>query len=195
MKKKVKIGLIVLGALFLIGMASSGDDQTQSTPDQESQEAQENTEKQEEIDESSLSPEEQIRKTIEDQLPGQNNMDTDRLESIEMAKDSTGLYRVEIGFNADDNFSKNMIKTGIESQMSEIYQAIFTKFDNVGEISIGARFPLADAYGNESLKVVYYTTLTKAEADKINWNTSDATLKLRIIPGVWQTDLIHPDFQ
>lgn len=189
MKKKIKWILLGLGAFIFILILAGGGDSSESNQAP-------NTQKmaQQQAEQANLTPEEQIKASVQNLLSGQNNLDQDRLESVEVTELEGGL-RVEVGFNADDNFGNNLIKSGMEKQMSEIYQELYTNYDNINEVSVGARFPMADQYGNESQLVVYYTTLSKEEADKVNWNADSSTLKLSILPGVWETDILHPEFK
>lgn len=60
---------------------------------------------------------------------------------------------------------------------------------------MAAYFTLVDKYGQRSDVVVYKSILDKAEADKVNWQQDDAYLKLTILPGVWETTLLHPDLR
>lgn len=190
MKKKIKWILLGLVAFIFLLVFVGGGDSTE-TEQVEPNLQQEVQVQQEQAD---LAPEEQIKISIQSMLSGQNNLDQNRLESVEVTDIADG-FRVEVGFNANDNFGNELIKSGMEKQMSEIYQELFTKYDNINEVSVGARFPLTDQYGNEKQSVVYYTTLTKEEAGKVNWNVDNTTLMLSILPGVWQTDILHPEFK
>ena len=52
----------------------------------------------------------------------------------------------------------------------------------------------SDKYGNQSDGVVYRTFLEKTEADKVNWTADKTTLKVSILPEVWTTVFLLPDF-
>ena len=142
-----------------------------------------------------LSEEEQIRKLISEQLKGDNNLGKPYIRKIDVIKQVNGGWGVFVEYNADDNLTKNLRKIGIEKKMSEIYIALYTSGKDIRSASVSAYFPLVDKYGNESDGVVYKSILDKKEADKINWNSDPSTLKLSILPGVWTTSILHPEFR
>jgi hypothetical protein len=141
-----------------------------------------------------LSEKDQIKKLVTDQLSGQNNMKKDNLKNLVVIEQEDGGWNVEIGFNADDNFSMNLIKTGIETQMSKLYIALFNSGKDIKTVSISAYFPLEDQYGNVNDRVVYASTLNNEEANKVNWNANRTSLEHSILPGVWTTTMLHPEF-
>jgi hypothetical protein len=100
---------------------------------------------------------------------------------------------VFVEFNASDNFSKGMIKGGIEITMYRIYKLLYTSpdfGDVVGQATVAAYFSMMDKYGNESEDVVYKTGLEKKTADKINWKNIDLPQQLA---ELWDVYLISPE--
>lgn len=203
MKKLIKWSLVVFIGLGVLSAISGKTDN-----EQKKEKAQVATEK-EKVEKTTESPteppsptklpkeltdEEKIIDKIDGLLAGKNNMKKDYKKSLEIKENEKHLFEIEIGFNASDNLSEKLIKSGIESKMSEIYIALYKEFDNIETIAISAAFPMQDKYGNKDDLVVYYSELTKDEANKINWDTYEATLKLRVLPSVWTTHLLHPLF-
>lgn len=142
-----------------------------------------------------LSEEEQIQKIVSDQLTGVNNMDKAYMKRIDVVEQVNGGWGVFVEYNADDNFTINLRKGSIELKMSEIYLALYRSNKDIRSVSIAAYFPLVDKYGNQSENVTYKSILDKAEADKVNWNADEATLKVSILPNVWTTSILHPEFR
>ena len=142
-----------------------------------------------------LSEKEQIQKLVSDQLKGTNNMKNPYVKKIDVIEQVDGGWGVFVEYNADDNLTKNLRKIGIEKRMSEIYIALYTSDKDIRSASVAAYFPLVDQYGNEFSGVVYKSILEKGEADKVNWGSDSSTLKLSILPGVWTTSILHPEFR
>ncbi len=191
MKKKIKWFAAGVGILLLLSIISSSEsDKKIKSETSTSPESQEVPQAQPELTDKQL-----IENTITQLLSGQNNRKVNNLGNTNITEIKDGIFKVEVEFNANDNFGNDLIKSGIEKQMSEIYQALFTGYKTVGEVSVGAKFPMVNEYGDESDVVVYHTTLIKDEADKVNWEADDSTLKLTILPSVWQTDILHSEFK
>lgn len=141
------------------------------------------------------SEEDQIKQLASKQLEGKNNSGKDFLRKIDVVKQEKGGWGVFVDYNADDNLTTDMRKGGIEMKMSDIYTALYTSGKDIRTASVAAWFPLQDKYGNASDGIVYKSMLDKAEADKVNWQTDKASLDLNILPKVWTTTLLFPDFQ
>lgn len=142
-----------------------------------------------------ISEEDQLKQIVADQLKGNNNMSKASLRSVNVVQQVDGGWGVFTEFNADDNLTMNMRRGGIESDMGEIYIALYTSGKDVRTASVAAYFPLVDKYGNGSDGMVYKTTLNKAEADKVNWSADGVTLRRSILPAVWTATLVHPEFR
>jgi hypothetical protein len=142
-----------------------------------------------------LTEEGQIRKLVSDQLKGKNNLEKDYIREIEVVKEVDGGWGVFVYYNADDNLTNKFIRGGIESKMTDIYAALYTSDKDIRQSFVAAYFPLVDKYGNESDAVVYKSILRKEEADKVNWNADRSLLENSILPKVWTTSILHPDFR
>lgn len=142
-----------------------------------------------------LSEQDQVKALVTEQLKGQNNMKRDNLKKLEVTEQESGGWNVTVDFNASDNLSTNLRKVGIEKQMSELYIALYKSGKDVRTTTVTAYFPLVDQYGKENDRAIYQSTLDKEEASKVNWDADQSSLKLSILPKVWTTTLLHPEFK
>lgn len=98
---------------------------------------------------------------------------------------------VEVTFMGSDNLTNNMIKRGMELNMIDGYEAIFTAGFPVLGVTIRALLPLMDRLGNESTGMVHRTELQQDIASKVNWKN-----KSRIdFTEVWETSYLHHGFR
>lgn len=147
------------------------------------------------------SPEEKMRQLVAAALSGQANTKKERLRRVAVfpqdvdENGNNSAWGVRVEFNADENLTTNLIKKGIEKQMSEVYQALYTSGLPITLVTIEAYYPLVDKYGNKSDSRVRQTTLEQAEAKKINWSADQSTLLMNIVPGVWDSGFTHPEFR
>ena len=192
-RHKIITGILILFALGIIGSAIGGENNNQTNSNTVS--TNENSSKTEENVTQELTEEEKIRALVQDVLKGKNNLGTQYVKKIDVIEQVDGGWGVFVEFNADDNLTTNLRKGSIESKMAEIYIALYTNSYNIRSASASAYFPLTDKYGNESSDVVYKSILNKTEADKVNWNANDASLKVSILPSVWTTSILHYEFQ
>jgi len=193
-----KVGLILGGlfVIFFIGFGMTTDTKTASTSNEQATQAQTVVSEPTSTPQAPvLSEQDQIKKIVTDQLKGQNNMKKDNLKSAEVTEQEDGGWNVTVEFNASDNLSTNLRKKGIESDMSELYIALYKSGKGIKTVSISAYFPLQDQYGNVNDRVIYASTLDSEEANKVNWNTDQSSLKLSVLPGVWTTTMLHPEFR
>lgn len=132
--------------------------------------------------------EDKIRASITDKT-GNNNKPKFIEVRVNKAFDNDKEYVVFVSINGDDNFSEDWIKKSIWGDMTDIYIALYKKPIGVREATIVAYFPMKDKHGNTSDEVVIKTSLETTEAKKVNWNEDEATLSLRILPNVWDTQI------
>lgn len=189
--------IVVVVLLVFLGITSPSSDSNSSQPTSNTNVSQTQTRQNEQKSEPAkpLSEEDQIRNIVSNQLKGNNNMDKQYIRKIDVVEQVNGGWGVFVEYNADDNLTTNLRKTGIEKTMSEIYIALYTSNKDIRSASVAAYFPLVDRYGNESEDVIYKSILDKTEADKVNWNADSSTLKLSILPEVWTTSILHPEFR
>lgn len=193
-----KVGLILGGLVFVffIGFGMTTDTQTATTSTEPATQTETVKNDPTSAPEAPvLSEQDQIKKLVSDQLKGQNNMKKDNLKSVEVSEVEDGGWNVAVEFNASDNLSTSLRKKGIESDMSELYIALYKSGKDIQTTTITAYFPLQDQYGNVNDRAIYQSVLTKEESSKVNWNVDQSSLKLSILPGVWDTTLLHPEFK
>lgn len=194
--KKAKIVVSSIFAILLvIGMASGGSKPSTGTTGATTPQPTAVVEKTKPTEAPALSESEQIKAIVTEQLKGTNNMKRDNLKKVDVSEAVGGGWNVAVEFNAGDNLSTKLRKTGIEKKMSEIYISLYTSGKDIKTVSVAAFFPLADQYGNESDGIVYKSTLAKEEANKVNWSADGSTLRLSILPKVWTTIMLHPEFR
>lgn len=190
--------IVVIALLVFVGLSSpsaENDESPQVVNNAVSTEQNQNAQAQQNEPPKPVSEDDQIRNIVSNLLKGSNNMDNQYVRKIDVVEQVNGGWGVFVEYNADDNLTTNLRKTGIEKTMSEIYIALYTSNKDVRSASVAAYFPLVDRYGNESEDVIYKSILDKAEAEKVNWNADSSTLKLSILPEVWTTSILHPEFR
>ncbi len=187
-KEKTRNGilLVIVIFVFVLAFSVSGNDSSTQTSTISIVETQK-------FD--ALSDEEKLEAVIGEVLQGQNNIDKNYSRKIEVSGSEINGYIVDIDFNSDDNLTTNLRKLSVESTMSEIYTAVYNSKIKIDMVRVTAYFPLIDKYGNESDGIVYKSVLPSEEAAKVNWETSKATLELDILPGIWTTINLHPEFR
>ena len=111
------------------------------------------------------------------------------LRDVEAIPQDGGGFVVTVNFNANDNLSMGFIRGGIENEMAETYETLFTSGEDVRSVVIGAYFTLVDNLGNETEELVYRTRLNFDVAQDINW----ANAAILNWPEVWITTDIHPE--
>lgn len=142
-----------------------------------------------------LPEDQQLRQIVENALSGKNNLNKDYIKNIDITSQADGGWGVFVDYNADDNVTTSARKKSIEMKMSEVYVALYTSNKDVRSASVAAHFPLQDSYGNESDGVIYKSVLGKSDADKVNFQANESTLKLRILPAAWETTVLNQDFR
>lgn len=101
-----------------------------------------------------------------------------------------GLYNVNIRFNGEDSWSPSMTKKTIAWQMQDVYQGLYEAKLNIRDIYCFASLKLTDQYGQESVMVVYKTSLERAIAEKINWDRKRSL----DFDNIWDVDFVHRSF-
>ena len=80
---------------------------------------------------------------------------------------------VDVVFEGSPNLTNSMTRRGIEYDMADGYEAIYTAGVPVHSATIEAHMTLIDARGNESLGNVYGTRLDGEPARGVNWPNKD----------------------
>lgn len=142
-----------------------------------------------------LSEKDQIKQIVSNELKGDNNMQKPFLRKVDVLEHKDGGWAVIVDYNAADNLSTKYIRQGIEMKMSDIYKALYTSGKNVTMVSVAAFLPSTDKYGNQNEAIVYESALDKEVANKVNWDIDSATLRLSVLPGLWNNTFLHPEFR
>lgn len=176
-----KTWFIILIFIAIFSFPYLFKNQSQTNPEQK-------TDKEVQSEQIPNSPEEEIKILIQKNLAGENNMSFPYEDKIEITKTDNGKYSIDIKFNADDNLSKNLIKTGIQMKIAEILTSLYTERDDIQSVTISALFPLQDKYGESFRGDVYVAQLDIDEAKKVNWELDPAYLAQSILPNIYQVN-------
>ena len=99
---------------------------------------------------------------------------------------------VHVVFEGANNLTTSWIKRGIEMAMWDGYHAIFTcGAEGVALATMEARMTLLDNLGNESMGIVYGTTLSGDVASRVNWDNRE----IMDPTAVWETYWLNRSFQ
>lgn len=107
---------------------------------------------------------------------------------VSQAGEGWGVY---VEFDASDSLTMGWIRSGIEGDMADAYDALFNSPYDVRQASMAAYSPTTDKYGNSSETVVYKTLLESGTARRVNWAESWAV----DWPRVWTTSMMHPELR
>jgi uncharacterized membrane protein len=177
------VGLILIGFILLVFLTPSSN---------KTKEPEINTSQI--VSDTNLTNEQKIEQIVAQTLKGKNNNEKDRFKSVSVSGTNDEGYIATIEFNASDNLSMKLRKTGIEKDMSEIYTSLYISKLNIKSVQITAYFPLSDQYGNEYDGKVYSSSLASEKAEKVNWEADSSALSLEILPNLWTTTFLHPEF-
>lgn len=115
----------------------------------------------------------------------------DSLRYAHTTRRKGGGWTVRVDFDASDNLRMDWIRGGIEFDMQDAYEALYTSGLDIRKATMSAHFPTVDKYGNDHDTVVYRTTLVRGDARKVNWDEA-AGLDWGMI---WTVDLMHPELR
>ncbi len=97
---------------------------------------------------------------------------------------------VSIDFDVADNISGGLRRVGMENDVRDIFEAIYTSGLIVSEAGVSGFFPLVDGSGSTSRTLVINATLDADVAAKINWDKDAFDVK-----ELWTETLRHPDLR
>ena len=80
---------------------------------------------------------------------------------------------VDVVFRGSPNLTNRMTGRGIELEMIDGYEAIFTAGTPVHQATIEAHMMFSDAFGNEFLGAVYGTKLMGDTIQGADWSTKE----------------------
>lgn len=176
---------VLLVFVFIVGISddteqSAVDNSTNSTQTQEEQ-----SNYQWQTDQGTL-----LRKAEEvvvDQIGEKNNMGEDTVISIQTERD--GLW---INYHARENFTSNMTRGGIKSDMVDVFSNLDDEIlDEFYNVTIVAELPLVDPEGHESVGNVMTVSLTTEKIEEINWDNF-LRENLEVVASVYN---VHPAIQ
>lgn len=124
------------------------------------------------------------------ELKGRNNIGLDRVKNIEVKEAPGGGYDVLLEFNLDDVVLPSFFKLKAESDMTNLYRAIYSNGYDVKNATISAYFPVGyrEKEGTTQPVPVFTTSLGSAEASKIDWKSNNYLLQNDILPKTWKTE-------
>ncbi|MCX6784163.1 MAG: hypothetical protein NT141_03840 [candidate division WWE3 bacterium] len=203
MKKLLKWGVIAIGGFFVLCLIvglTTGDKKGASTNNalqkgmeqakqtlESSETPVQETSQAKQVANTSGTVAQQIEAKVRASISGSNKFKD--VQVTDFTKLGEG-YNVFVTINVDDNLTTGFISKGIWQDMSNIYTALYKVPMNIDTVIIFADMNTVDKYGKTNNETVMKTRLTKAEAQKVNWNYAPkSTLDLQILPNVWETVL------
>lgn len=171
--KMIVAGVFYLALIGGIMEAFSGSDQPApdtALPDNSSDN---NQQIEDQVQPEELTAEEQVLAAIVSAVGEETNFDKDSgyrdrvQEFYEDTGEGEGHYFLSLV--ANDNLSAGMIRRGILRDSADVFATVFTDADHVEEILLEWLFPLVDDRGNSELGRVALITMTRKNADTINW--------------------------
>lgn len=104
---------------------------------------------------------------------------------------------MSVVMNVSDNLTTGLIATGIKDDAGEVMTALFAEEPDldVRWVTIEGLFPLTDRYGNTSPGDVLSLRFRRQEAEKVNWDYPGASLRLDLLPDLYEWLFIHPDLR
>lgn len=101
-----------------------------------------------------------------------------------------GRWLVSAKFSGTDSFTKSMIRSGMERDMLEAYESIFTSGVPIHFARMTATFTMIDGLGNESVTDVYATQINFDVGEQVNWENVVLLDPARL----WSVNRMHRAF-
>lgn len=131
-----------------------------------------------------LTPEQKIEEIIKDEL-----LSSSKIKKVEITKSQTGSFEVHASLNASENISSNLTQLGIKKDVSSVFYGLYKSNHQIENVIVTSYYLTTDKYGNKGEAVIYKASLSKAEAQKINWSQDKSLLRGTILPAVWKVEL------
>lgn len=131
-------------------------------------------------------PEQEIEELVRKQFDEKNNNDRPYIREISVLPDVDSRYIVNVKLNANTNLTSGMTKKGILRDISTIYLALFKERTDV-------KLGIVLAYAEDAN--VYSAELSKEQAQTIDFNADENSLKLEIIPSKWKVLEANREFR
>ena len=111
----------------------------------------------------------------------------DAIREVRVIPEADGSNTVNVKFYQEKNIEKRFL----DQTMGVIYYALYSSGKDVGAVTVMATTDLVDSYGNGTEGIVYQTTISKADADKVNTSQDEAVLEMSVYPGLWVVQKQH----
>jgi len=131
------------------------------------------------------------------ELKGQNNIGLDRVRKIDVSEARGGGYDMLVEFNIDDVMIPSLFKLKAESDMTNVYKAVYTSGYDVKNVTVTAYFPVGyrEKEGVTPPVPVLTTSLGAAGAAGVDWSLPPYELESNVMPKVWKVTLKREGFE
>jgi len=170
---------LIAGAIFYTGMTTQVDPRYDLRPEELS----------------SASEPELIKYRAAEALDGDNNLGMARIRNIELSEAADGGYDVVVEYNMDDVVFVSFFKIKAEEDMTKVYKALYSGDFDLNKVTVTGYFPVGDRDRKNPSVPVWTTTLDKAQAEGVDWSKSDYELAGEVLPKLWKTEYMHPDYK
>jgi hypothetical protein len=138
-------------------------------------------------------PEERVRRNIEDALDPVPDSEYKSLVDLQIKRRANGCLDVYVAFEGSSglSFTRDWSADDIEMQMRQVYEGAYSDDELrrwVCTVSASASGVLTDNRGNERKETLQTTSMSGETADTINWrNTANVDF-----PNIWTVEYTHP---
>ena len=127
-----------------------------------------------------------IQNSIQSQMKG---VFGNEFRKVEVKPQGGERYFVIVEFKARESLTMGMVRTDIETRMSEAFKSLFTNSGvKITSAILVAYSPLQDRYGNVSDGPVYRTEMDAATGARVRWER----VKELDFSAIWKTLSIDP---
>lgn len=175
MTKKEKITMGIVLGIFLIFfiIAFTGEEKSTPTPSQTIQYVTQ-------VGTPARTIEEKVIKILGEKT----NMEERKIRGITVESD-----RIFIDFMADENFTTNLTRRGMWTDITDLLEKLPAQIDpKIEYLIFRAYFPLVDQYGKESIDRVMLVTVARKTWEKIEWDNFLKENLSKIADSYWE----HP---
>ena len=135
-------------------------------------------------------PEERVRRNIEDALDPPPESEYKSLENLQITSRTNGCLDVYVTFKAM-GILRDWSADLIETQMRQVYEGAYSDDELRGwvcTVRASASGVLTDSRGNERTETLQTTSMSGETADTVNWrNAADVDF-----PNIWTVEYTHP---
>lgn len=131
-----------------------------------------------------VTSEQKIEKAIKDEL-----VSSSKIKEVKITKTQNESFDVQVNLNASENISSNLTQLGIKKDVSSVFYGLYKSDHQIENATITSYYPTTDKYGNKGEAVIYKASLSRVEAQKINWYQDKSLLRSTILPSVWKIEV------